>query len=107
MKRLAFVTGGTRGIGEGICEDLLEHGYTVVTSYLSNDAKAEQFSKRTGIECFKFDISDYAACATAVENIKAKYGEISVLVNNAGIVRDATIRNLPVEDWQSVINTNL
>lgn len=107
MMRLAFVTGGTRGIGEGICEHLLEHGYKVVTSYLSNDARAEQLNRRTGIECFKFDISDYAACAEAVEKIKAKYGEISVLVNNAGIVRDNTMRNLPVEDWQAVINTNL
>lgn len=105
--RLALVTGGTRGIGEGICEHLLEHGYKVVTSYLSSDAKAEQLTKRTGIECFKFDIADYAACADAVEKIKSKYGEISVLVNNAGIVRDNTMRNMPVDDWQSVINTNL
>ena len=105
--RLALVTGGTRGIGEGICEQLLEQGYKVVTSYLSNDAKAEQLHRRTGIECFKFDISDYAACAEAVEKIKSKYGEISVLVNNAGIVRDNTMRNMPVEDWQSVLNTNL
>jgi acetoacetyl-CoA reductase len=105
--RLAFVTGGTRGIGEGICEQLLEHGYKVVTSYLSNDAKAEQLTRRTGIECFKFDISDYSACVDTVERIRSKYGEISVLVNNAGIVRDNTLRKLPVEDWQAVINTNL
>jgi acetoacetyl-CoA reductase len=105
--RLALVTGGTRGIGEGICEQLLEHGYKVVTSYLSSDDKAEQLYRRTGIECYKFDIADYAACAEAVEKIKSKYGDISVLVNNAGIVRDNTMRNMPVEDWQSVLNTNL
>jgi acetoacetyl-CoA reductase len=107
MKRLAFVTGGTRGIGEGICQALLEDGYQVVTSYVSNDDKAAQFSKRTGIECFKFDVSDFEACGVAVAKITEKYGPISVLVNNAGITRDNAFRNLSIEDWQTVINTNL
>jgi len=107
MKRLAFVSGGTRGIGEGICQALLDEGFQVVTSYVSNDDKAAQFSKRTGIECFKFDVSDFEACGIAVAKITEKYGPISVLVNNAGITRDNAFRNLSVEDWQSVINTNL
>ncbi len=107
MKRLAFVTGGTRGIGEGICQALLDDGYQVVTSYVSNDEKAAQFSKRTGIECFKFDVSDFESCGIAVAQITDKYGPISVLVNNAGITRDNAFRNLSVEDWQAVINTNL
>ncbi len=107
MKRLAFVTGGTRGIGEGICQALLDDGFQVVTSYLSNDDKAVQFSKRTGIECFRFDVSDFEACGIAVAKITEKYGPVSVLVNNAGITRDNAFRNLSVEDWQTVINTNL
>jgi acetoacetyl-CoA reductase len=107
MKRLALVTGGTRGIGEGICQALLDAGYQVATSYVSNDEKAAQFSKRTGIECFKFDVGDFEACGIAVAQIKEKYGDISVLVNNAGITRDSAFRNLSVEDWQKVVNTNL
>lgn len=107
MKRLAFVTGGTRGIGEGICQALLDDGCQVVTSYVSNDEKAAQFSKRTGIECFKFDVGDFEACGIAVAQITEKYGPISVLVNNAGITRDNAFRNMSVEDWQAVVGTNL
>ena len=107
MKRLAFVTGGTRGIGEGICQALQDDGYQVVTSYVSNDERAAQFSRRTGIECFKFDVGDFEACGIAVAKIGDKYGPISVLVNNAGITRDSAFRNLSLEDWQRVIDTNL
>ena len=107
MKRLAFVTGGTRGIGKGICVALQDAGYTVVTSYVSNDEKAKEITQQTGIECFKFDISDFEATAIAIDQIKNKYGDISVLVNNAGITRDSAFRNLSVEDWNTVINTNL
>jgi acetoacetyl-CoA reductase len=107
MKRLAFVTGGTRGIGEGICVALQQAGFDVVTSYVSNDDKANLFAQRTGIECFKFDVGDFEACAMAVARIRDKYGEISVLVNNAGITRDSAFRNLALEDWKAVIDTNL
>jgi acetoacetyl-CoA reductase len=107
MNRLALVTGGTRGIGAGICRALQDANYTVVTSYLSNDAKAAAFSKQTGIECFKFDVSDFEGCAVAIAKIKEKYGTISVLVNNAGITSDNAFRNLAPEEWQRVIATNL
>jgi acetoacetyl-CoA reductase len=107
MERLALVTGGTRGIGAGICRALQSAGYKVVTSYVSNDEKAEAFSRETGIECFKFDVSDFEACGVAVEKIRSKHGNISVLVNNAGITRDGAFRNLSVEEWSCVINTNL
>lgn len=107
MERLALVTGGTRGIGAGICRALQSAGYRVVTSYVSNDDKAAKFSKETGIECFKFDVSDFEACGVAIEKIRGKHGSISVLVNNAGITRDGAFRNLSVEEWSGVINTNL
>jgi acetoacetyl-CoA reductase len=107
MERLALVTGGTRGIGAGICRALQAAGYKVVTSYVSNDDKAASFSKQTGIECFKFDVSDFEACGVAIENIRSKHGNVSVLVNNAGITRDGAFRNLSVEEWSGVINTNL
>jgi acetoacetyl-CoA reductase len=107
MERLALVTGGTRGIGAGICRALQAAGYKVITSYVSNDDKAASFSKQTGIECFKFDVSDFEACGVAIEKIRSKHGNISVLVNNAGITRDGAFRNLSVEEWSGVINTNL
>lgn len=107
MTRLAFVTGGTRGIGRGICTALKDAGYQVVTSYVSNDEKAREFTQQTGIECFKFDVSDFEASAIAIARIQEKYGPISVLVNNAGITRDSAFRNISLEDWTTVINTNL
>jgi acetoacetyl-CoA reductase len=107
MERLALVTGGTRGIGAGICRALQTAGYKVVTSYVSNDEKAASFSKQTGIECVKFDVSDFEACGVAIENIRSKHGSISVLVNNAGITRDGAFRYLSVEEWADVIGTNL
>lgn len=107
MERLALVTGGTRGIGAGICRSLQTAGYKVVTSYVSNDEKAASFSKETGIECIKFDVSDFESCGVAIEKIRQKHGEISVLVNNAGITRDAAFRNLSPQEWSGVIDTNL
>src|SRR5262245_55765338 len=107
MARLAFVTGGTRGIGRRICTALKDAGYQVVTSYVSNDDKAREFTQQTGIECVKFDVSDFEATAVALARITEKHGEISVLVNNAGITRDAAFRNMALEDWTRVISTNL
>lgn len=107
MKRLALVTGGTRGIGRSICTGLKSAGYEVVTNYIKNEEQARIMHDEDGIETMRFDISNFEACAVALQEIKSKYGEIAVLVNNAGIVRDATLKNLSVEDWQLVINTNL
>jgi len=107
MERLALVTGGTRGIGAGICRALQTAGYKVVTSYVSNDEKAANFSKQTGIECAKFDVSDFESCGVAIEQIRSKHGNISVLVNNAGITRDNAFKNLSLEEWSGVIGTNL
>lgn len=107
MNKLALVTGGTRGIGKSICLELKSAGYTVVTNYISNELKARELTENFGIECIRFDISSFEACAVAVNQIQEKHGAISVLVNNAGIVRDNAFRNLAVEEWQEVINTNL
>ncbi len=107
MARLALVTGGTRGIGKGISIALKAAGYDVVAAYNSNDQKAAQFSDETGIKCVKFDIGDFEQCGIAVEKIRQSLGDISVLVNNAGITRDAAFKNCSLEDWQSVIDINL
>lgn len=107
MSRVAFVTGGTRGIGEGICTALRDTGFTVVSNYVGDDANAKAFTERTGIECFKFDVSDFERCGYFLDQIADQYGAVDVLVNNAGVTRDGKFSNLSPEEWQTVLNINL
>jgi len=107
MARLALVTGGQRGIGAAISEGLLAVGRKVVASYAGNDAAAAAFTERTGIPCIKFDVSDAAQCTDALARVTAEHGPIEILVNNAGITRDAMMRKLDRQMWDEVINTNL
>jgi len=105
--RIALVTGGTRGIGRAISEMLAEAGYKVIANYAGNDEKAKAFCDETGITCFKFDVSDFAACRDAVAEITETFGPIDVLVNNAGITRDRTLHKMERDCWDDVIDTNL
>jgi acetoacetyl-CoA reductase len=107
MARVAVVTGGTRGIGRAISETLANGGYRVAATYAGNDAAAQQFNAETGIPVFKFDVSDFRACADGVRTIEAALSPIEVLVNNAGITRDATMHRMNWEQWNAVIQTNL
>lgn len=107
MARVALVTGGQRGIGAAISEGLKAAGRTVVASYAGNDAAAKAFTERTGIPCYKFDVADYEACAAAIKKIEAEVGQIEILVNNAGITRDGTMKRMTREMWDAVIDTNL
>ena len=106
-KRTAVVTGGTRGIGRGICELLKEEGYDVVAGYAGNEEAAAKFSEETGIETHKWDVSDFNACQEAIEAISASHGNPTILVNNAGITRDMTFKRMTKADWDAVIRTNL
>ena len=107
MARVALVTGGQRGIGAAISETLQQQGRTVVANYAGNDAAAEEFTRRTGIRCFKFNVADFGQCSEAVKRIEGEVGTIEILVNNAGITRDATMKRLSREMWDAVIDTNL
>ncbi|PZW47057.1 3-oxoacyl-[acyl-carrier-protein] reductase [Humitalea rosea] len=107
MARVALVTGGQRGIGAAISKALQGAGRTVVASYAGNDAAAAAFTEETGIRCVKFDVSDFAGCQAAVAKIEAEVGPIEILVNNAGITRDAMMRKLTRDMWDAVIDTNL
>jgi acetoacetyl-CoA reductase len=107
MSRVALVTGGTRGIGAEISRELKSAGRHVVASYAGNDAAAKAFVESTGITVMKFDAADFAACSAAVEEIQRTAGPIEILVNNAGITRDATISRQTREMWDAVIDTNL
>ncbi|MFC3053011.1 acetoacetyl-CoA reductase [Kordiimonas pumila] len=103
----AIVTGGTRGIGRGICELLAQKGYNVVAGYGGNESVADQFREETGIPAYKWDVADFDACEKAVAEIKEKHGLITVLVNNAGITRDGTLKRMNRSMWDDVISTNL
>ena len=107
MSRVALVTGGTRGIGEAISITLKENGYNVVANYAGNAQAAEEFTKRTGIPAYKFDVGNFAACEEGIKKITADHGPIEVLVNNAGITRDTTINRMDPQQWVDVIQTNL
>lgn len=107
-QKIAIVTGGTRGIGEAISIALKDAGYTVAASYAARDDAAQEFTARTGIKAYKWDVADYAACAEAVKKITTDLGgNVAVLVNNAGITRDMPIHKMEPDSWDAVLRTNL
>ena len=107
MAKTALVTGGTRGIGKAISIALKEAGYAVAANYAGNDAAAEAFKAETGIDVFKWSVADYDACAAGVAEVEAKLGPVDILINNAGITRDAPFHKMKPEQWRDVIDTNL
>ena len=107
MARVALVTGGTRGIGAAISRALKEAGYTVGANYAGNDEAAAAFKAGTGIPVYKWSVADYDACVAGIAGVEADLGPIEVLVNNAGITRDAPFHKITREQWAAVIDTNL
>ena len=107
MARVAIVTGGTRGIGEAISVALKDMGMSVAANYAGNDERAREFSDRTGIPAYKWDVADFDACQQGVAKVAAELGPVDVLVNNAGITSDATMKRMDHQKWQEVIDTNL
>jgi len=107
MARVAIVTGGTRGIGEAISIALKDLGMKVAANYAGNEERAKGFTERTGIPAFKWDVADFAACQSGVGQVEAELGPVDVLVNNAGITRDSTMKRMDHDKWQQVIDTNL
>ena len=108
MTRLAVVTGGTRGIGAAISRELSSNGYRVAATYSGNAAAAEAFNQETGIAVFPWNVSDYAACESGIHAVtKALDGPVEVLVNNAGITRDAMLHKMSRAQWDDVITCDL
>ena len=107
MGRVALVTGGTRGIGAACSKALKKAGYNVAATYAGNDDAANAFKKETGIPVFKWDVGDYQACEQGVIAVENEVGPIEVLINNAGVSRDAMLQKMTDEQWSTVIRTNL
>ena len=107
MGRVALVTGGTRGIGAACSKALKDAGYNVAATYAGNDEAANAFKAENGIPVFKWDVADYAACEKGVAAVESEVGPVEVLVNNAGISRDAMLNKMSPEQWSQVIRTNL
>src|SRR3954462_4185967 len=107
MARVAIVTGGPRGIGEAISIALKDMGMKVAANYAGNDERARQFTERTGIPAFKWDVAEFDACQEGVKKVEGELGPVDVLVNNAGITRDTTMKRMDQQKWQEVIDTNL
>ena len=107
MSKVALVTGGSRGIGAAISKALQDAGYTVSATYAGNDDAAKAFTEETGIKTYKWSVADYDACAAGIKQIEEDLGPIAVLVNNAGITRDAMFHKMTPQQWKEVIDTNL
>lgn len=107
MAKTALVTGGTRGIGAAISIALKAAGYNVAANYAGNDDAAKKFTDETGIKTFKWSVADYDACVAGIKQVEAEVGPVDVLVNNAGITRDAMFHKMTPQQWKEVIDTNL
>ena len=107
MARVAIVTGGTRGIGEAVSIALKNAGYKVAANYCGNEERANSFSERTGIPAYKWDVSSFEDCVAGAAKVAAELGPIDIVVNNAGITRDATMRKMTRGGWDEVVDTNL
>jgi len=107
MSRVAFVTGGTRGIGKAIVERLKADGMKVAAGYSGNEEAAAATAKELGVMVVKGNVGNFEDCARAVKVVEDELGPIDVLVNNAGITRDGFFHKMSYEQWGEVIRVNM
>ena len=110
--KVAVVTGGSRGIGRAIALEFAERGAAVIVNYNSSPDAAEDVVKKITeaggkAAAFKADVSDFKQAEALVKFAIETFGDLGILVNNAGITRDQLIMMMPETDWDAVINTNL
>ena len=105
-KKTIFITGGSRGIGKAIALHFKNLDYNVIISYNKSIEFAKKLSE-SGIYIFKMDVTNYQQCKTVIKNITEKFNKIDVLINNAGILENQLFHKMNIDQWNSVINTNL
>lgn len=112
MKKIALITGGARGIGKSIAENLASEGYVVVINYFSSELKAKQLEqqlKKNNHECMivQADVSDEKQVESMINKIMKQYGRIDVLVNNSAITNDSLFQDKTAETFRKIIDTNV
>lgn len=110
--KVAFVTGGTRGIGAAICRSLGEQGVDIAAGYSSNEDKAREFIETLEKDGMKGSIHQGNVgsaddCRRTVDEVIDQHGRLDILVNNAGITIDKTVLKMTDEDWYRVLAVNL
>ena len=111
-RRVALITGATRGIGKEIALELAQNGFDIAVNYRSmqdgmEDLKKEIEAKGVRCEFVGADVANFEQCESMVKETIEKFGKIDVLVNNAGITKDGLIMRMKKEDFEAVININL
>lgn len=110
---VVLITGGTGAIGAALCKQFSSEGHKVLANCHPSDAERSttviDALKQAGndVTLIPFDVTDATACSTAIANIEANTGPISILVNAAGITRDAKLTQMEPADWSAVLRTNL
>ncbi len=109
--KVALVTGGTGGIGAAICEQLASSGAKVATNYRNKDKaiayQKEMKKKGLDIAIYQVDVTDFDGCKELIENIEADLGPLDIIVNNAGVTQDTTLKKMSKEQWDTVLDINL
>jgi acetoacetyl-CoA reductase len=111
-QKIAYVTGGMGGIGTAICQRLAKDGFKVIAGCGPNSPRKDRWLAEQKALGFDFtasegNVGDWESTVAAFNKVKAEYGKVDVLVNNAGITRDTVFRKMTPEDWRAVIDTNL